>query len=58
MKRTRNGARLTLYPQVTYFKRYRVAEHKKKETLARLEKEGANRMAVEGPGDTPGSKKI
>ncbi|KAI1769837.1 cytochrome oxidase c subunit VIb-domain-containing protein [Hypoxylon cercidicola] len=43
---------------VTYFKRYRVADHKKKETLARLEKEGANRVAVEGPGDMPGSKKI
>ncbi|KAI1768509.1 cytochrome oxidase c subunit VIb-domain-containing protein [Hypoxylon sp. FL1150] len=40
---------------VTYFKRYRVAEHKKKETYARLEKEGANRIAVDGPGDTPRS---
>ncbi|KAI2635738.1 cytochrome oxidase c subunit VIb-domain-containing protein [Hypomontagnella submonticulosa] len=42
---------------VTYFKRYRVAEYQKKKTLERLEKEGANRMAVEGPGDMPGSKK-
>ncbi|KAI4860010.1 cytochrome oxidase c subunit VIb-domain-containing protein [Hypoxylon rubiginosum] len=36
---------------VTYFKRYRVAEHKKRTTLERLEKEGANRVAVEGAGD-------
>lgn len=38
-------------PKVTYFKRYRVAEHKKRTTLERLEKEGANRVAVEGAGD-------
>ncbi|KAI8964206.1 cytochrome oxidase c subunit VIb-domain-containing protein [Daldinia sp. FL1419] len=43
---------------VTYFKRYRVAEHQKKKTLERLQKEGANNMAVEGPGDTPGSTKV
>ncbi|KAI0165207.1 cytochrome oxidase c subunit VIb-domain-containing protein [Hypoxylon sp. FL1284] len=43
---------------VTYFKRYRIAEHKKRTTLERLEREGANRMAVEGPGDMPGSKRV
>ncbi|KAH9905766.1 oxidoreductase-like protein [Xylariomycetidae sp. FL2044] len=40
---------------VTYFKRYRVADYQKKQTLAKLEREGANKMATEGPGDTPGS---
>ncbi|KAI1385753.1 cytochrome oxidase c subunit VIb-domain-containing protein [Hypoxylon trugodes] len=42
---------------VTYFKRYRVADHQKKKTLERLEKEGANKVAIEGPGDAPGSTK-
>ncbi|KAI1080976.1 cytochrome oxidase c subunit VIb-domain-containing protein [Whalleya microplaca] len=35
---------------VAYFKRYRVADYQKKKTLERLEKEGANQMAIEGPG--------
>ncbi|KAI0381374.1 cytochrome oxidase c subunit VIb-domain-containing protein [Hypomontagnella monticulosa] len=42
---------------VTYFKRYRVAEYQKKKTIERLEKEGANKMAIDGPGDAPGSTK-
>ncbi|ORY60800.1 oxidoreductase-like protein [Pseudomassariella vexata] len=42
---------------VTYFKKFRVAEYQKKKTFERLEKEGANKMAVEGPGDAPGSTK-
>ncbi|KAI0114247.1 cytochrome oxidase c subunit VIb-domain-containing protein [Hypoxylon sp. NC0597] len=42
---------------VTYFKRYRVADYQKKKTLERLEKENANKMAIEGPGDMPGSKR-
>ncbi|KAI1468368.1 cytochrome oxidase c subunit VIb-domain-containing protein [Daldinia caldariorum] len=33
---------------VTYFKRYRVADYQKKKTLERLQKEGADKMAVEG----------
>ncbi|KAI1339884.1 oxidoreductase-like protein [Xylariaceae sp. FL0016] len=40
---------------VEYFKKYRVAEYQKKKTLERLQKEGANKMAMEGPGDMPGS---
>ncbi|KAI1102142.1 cytochrome oxidase c subunit VIb-domain-containing protein [Jackrogersella minutella] len=36
---------------VTYFKRYRVADYQKKKTIERLEKEGANKMAV---GEIPG----
>ncbi|KAI1504088.1 cytochrome oxidase c subunit VIb-domain-containing protein [Biscogniauxia marginata] len=40
---------------VTYFKKYRVAEYQKKKTFERLEKEGANRVAVPGPGDAPGA---
>lgn len=32
---------------VTYFKRYRVAEHKKKMTLAKLQQENANEFAVD-----------
>ncbi|KAI5863908.1 cytochrome oxidase c subunit VIb-domain-containing protein [Durotheca rogersii] len=41
---------------VTYFKRYRVAEYKKKQTFERLEREGANKIAIQGPGDAPESK--
>ncbi|KAI0016560.1 oxidoreductase-like protein [Xylariomycetidae sp. FL0641] len=40
---------------VTYFKKYRVADYQKKKTLAKLEAEGANKMAMDGPGDAPGS---
>lgn len=41
--------------QVTYFKKYRVADYQKKKTYERLEKEGANQMGVsQGPGDTVG----
>ncbi|OTB12220.1 hypothetical protein K445DRAFT_321218 [Daldinia sp. EC12] len=43
---------------VTYFKRYRVADHQKKKTLERLQQEGANKMAVEGASDTPGSTRV
>ncbi|KAI0487003.1 cytochrome oxidase c subunit VIb-domain-containing protein [Xylaria cf. heliscus] len=39
---------------VTYFKKYRVADYQKKKTLERLEKEGANKMDIQGPGDIPG----
>ncbi|KAI8627154.1 oxidoreductase-like protein [Xylariaceae sp. FL1651] len=39
---------------VTYFKKYRVAEYQKKRTIERLQKEGANKVAIEGPGDLPG----
>ncbi|KAI1640777.1 oxidoreductase-like protein [Biscogniauxia mediterranea] len=39
---------------VTYFKKARVADFKKKATLQRLEREGANQVAVPGgPGDAP-----
>lgn len=37
-----------LVTQVTYFKKYRVAEHKKKQTIEKLEKEGANKMDAGG----------
>ncbi|OTB01983.1 hypothetical protein M426DRAFT_323065 [Hypoxylon sp. CI-4A] len=43
---------------VTYFKRYRIADYQKKKTFERLEKEGANKMGIEGSGDMPGSKKV
>ncbi|KAI2467350.1 cytochrome oxidase c subunit VIb-domain-containing protein [Annulohypoxylon bovei var. microspora] len=39
---------------VSYFKRYRVAEFQKKKTFEKLEKENANAMAIQGPGDMPG----
>ncbi|KAL7619573.1 hypothetical protein AAE478_010114 [Parahypoxylon ruwenzoriense] len=42
---------------VTYFKRYRVADYQKKKTLERLEKEGANKVAIDVPGDLPGSRR-
>ncbi|KAH6647273.1 oxidoreductase-like protein [Truncatella angustata] len=32
---------------VKYFKQYRVADYQKKQTLERLKKEGANKMAIE-----------
>ena len=42
--------------QVTYFKKYRIADYQKKKTFERLEKEGANKMAVgQGPGDASAS---
>jgi hypothetical protein len=37
--------------QVTYFKKYRVADYQKKKTFERLEKEGANKVAVDGSDD-------
>ncbi|EMR63917.1 hypothetical protein MGN70_009431 [Eutypa lata] len=41
---------------VTYFKKYRIADYQKKKTFERLEKEGANKMAVgQGPGDASAS---
>ncbi|GAP92414.1 putative oxidoreductase-like protein [Rosellinia necatrix] len=40
---------------VTYFKKYRVADYQKKKTLERLQKEGANKVGMQGPGDAPGS---
>ncbi|RYP54250.1 hypothetical protein DL769_010373 [Monosporascus sp. CRB-8-3] len=40
---------------VTYFKKYRVAEYQKKKTIERLEKEGANKMAVRSSSDPPAS---
>ncbi|KAF2971926.1 hypothetical protein GQX73_g1649 [Xylaria multiplex] len=40
---------------VTYFKKYRVAEYQKKKTIERLQKEGANKVGMQGPGDLPGS---
>ncbi|KAI0148537.1 oxidoreductase-like protein [Xylariaceae sp. FL1272] len=39
---------------VTYFKKYRVAEYQKKKTIERLQKEGADKVGIEGPGDLPG----
>ncbi|KAI5917742.1 cytochrome oxidase c subunit VIb-domain-containing protein [Camillea tinctor] len=38
---------------VTYFKKSRVAEFKKKATLQRIEREQAGKVAVRGPGDAP-----
>lgn len=35
--------------QVTYFKRFRVAEYQKKKTLERLQKEGAASMGADSP---------
>ncbi|KAI2624448.1 oxidoreductase-like protein [Xylaria nigripes] len=32
---------------VTYFKKYRLAEHQKKKTLERLQKEGASQVAIQ-----------
>ncbi|RYP93215.1 hypothetical protein DL770_000690 [Monosporascus sp. CRB-9-2] len=40
---------------VTYFKKYRVADYQKKKTIERLEKEGANKMAVQSSSDLPAS---
>ncbi|KAI1841327.1 hypothetical protein JX265_007912 [Neoarthrinium moseri] len=36
---------------VKYFKQFRIAEYQKKKAFERLEKEGANKMAIEGPND-------
>ncbi|KAI0009611.1 cytochrome oxidase c subunit VIb-domain-containing protein [Xylariaceae sp. FL0662B] len=43
---------------VNYFKRFRVAEIQKKKALEQLEREGANKVAIQGPGDLPGAKNI
>ncbi|KAI1362004.1 oxidoreductase-like protein [Xylaria arbuscula] len=39
---------------VTYFKKYRVADYQKKKTLERLQKEGANKVGLQGSGGLPG----
>ncbi|KAK6216444.1 hypothetical protein LQW54_003449 [Pestalotiopsis sp. IQ-011] len=40
---------------VKYFKQFRVADYQKKKTLERLQHESAKPIAIEGPGDQPGS---
>ncbi|KAI0509553.1 oxidoreductase-like protein [Xylaria bambusicola] len=39
---------------VTYFKKYRVADYQKKMTFERLQKEGANKVGMQGSADLPG----
>ncbi|KAI0418958.1 hypothetical protein EKO27_g4255 [Xylaria grammica] len=36
---------------VTYFKKYRISDYQKKQTLERLQKEGANKVSMQRPGD-------
>lgn len=44
-------------PQVTYFKKWRVAEHNKKQRLAQLEAQGAQAMEITGgPGGPPAGR--